>query len=202
MKLFFSPGACSLAPHILLCEARLPFTTERVDTQTHKTEHGTDFYSVNPKGCVPVLELDNGERLTEGPIISQYLSDTAKNTDLMPAAGTFARYRVMEWQNYITSELHKSFSPLFGNPALDSDGKTKYGDVLRKKLGWVSSKLRGKQYLTGDTFTAADAYLFVVSSWAKHVQLDLTDYDDLQKFLARVAARPAVKEAMRQEGLS
>ena len=200
MKLYYSPGACSLAPHIVLRESAMRFELERVDTATHKTEHGVDFYTINPKGYVPVLELDNGERLTEGPIIAQYVSDEAKRRDLMPACGTLARYRVMEWQNYITSELHKSFGPLF-NPAFDAATKTLFKTGLRKRYEWVSDQLRGKQYLTGDAFSAADAYLFTVTAWAKYVGLDLAACVDLQAFLGRVAARPAVQEAMKAEGL-
>ncbi|HJV62432.1 MAG TPA: glutathione transferase GstA [Albitalea sp.] len=200
MKLFFSPGACSLAPHIVLREAQLPFELERVDTKTHKTQHGADYYGINAKGYVPLLELDNGERLTEGPVIAQYLADTADNRTLMPPAGTPQRYRVMEWQSYITSELHKSFSPLF-NPAFDAAAKANFVAALRKKFDWIDSQLEGKQHLTGDAFTAADAYLFTVASWAPHVQLDLSDLKHLQAFMQRVAARPAVQEAMRAEGL-
>ena len=200
MKLYFSPGACSLAPHIVLRESGLPFTLEKVDTGAHKTAQGADYFTINPKGQVPVLELEDGDRLSEGPIVAQYIADKAKNTSLMPAAGTKARYRVLEWQNYVTSELHKSFTPLF-NPAVNAEAKSVLADNLKKKYQWVSTQLEGRQYLTGDTFTAADAYLFTVTCWAKYVNLDLSDLDNLQKYLSRVAARPAVKEAMRAEGL-
>ncbi len=200
MKLYFSPGACSLSPHIVLREAGLPFTLEKVDLTTHKTSQGVDYYTINPKGQVPVLELDNGDRLSEGPIVAQYVADTAKNADLMPLAGTHARYRVLEWQNYVTSELHKSFTPLF-NPDVNAEAKGVLAKLLKKKYRWVATQLEGRQYLSGDTFTAADAYLFTVSGWAKHVNLDLSDLTGLQTYLSRVAARPAVKEAMRAEGL-
>ena len=200
MKLYFSPGACSLAPHILLYEAALAHTLVKVDTSTHRTEQGIDFYTVNPKGYVPVLELDDGQRLCEGPIIAQFIADHARRSDLMPAAGSMERYRAMEWQNYITSELHKSFSPLF-NPALDAQAKAVFVAVLAKKFKWISGQLRDKPYLLGDTFTAADAYLFTVAGWAEHVSLDLSDFEHLQAFLKRVAARPAVQEAMRAESL-
>jgi glutathione S-transferase len=200
MKLYYSPGACSLAPHIVLCEAKLPHTLIKVDTSTHLTENGTDFYTINPKGYVPVLELDDGQRLSEGPIIAQFIADHTRGEDLMPAAGSMARYRVMEWQNYITSELHKSFSPLF-NPALDAPAKAVFAAILSKKFGWVSGQLRGKSYLTGESFTAADAYLFTVAGWAKYVSLDLSDFEHLQAFLKRVASRAAVQEAMKAEGL-
>jgi len=201
MKLFFSPGACSLAPHIVLREAGIAFTLEKVDTGSHTTSAGDDYYAINPKGCVPVLELKDGQRLTEGPIISQYVADVAENTDLMPAAGSLDRYRVMEWQNYVTSELHKSFSPLFGNPGVDDAAKPHFAAALQRKFKWVSDQLKGKKYLTGDKFTAADAYMFAVASWAKYVNLDLSEHVHLQDYLKRVADRPAVKQAMQAEGL-
>ncbi|HEX8614693.1 MAG TPA: glutathione transferase GstA [Telluria sp.] len=205
MKLYYSPAACSLVPHILLCEANLPHTLIKVDTGTHLTEDGIDFYTINPKGHVPVLELDDGQRLSEGPIIAQFIADHARREDLMPGAGSMARYRVMEWQNYITSELHKSFSPLF-NPAFDAPAKAVFAANLGKKFSWVSDQLGAKPFLTGDSFTAADAYLFTVAGWAKFVNLDLSsgdggDFRHLQAFLERVAARAAVQEAMKAEGL-
>lgn len=200
MKLYYSAGACSLAPHIVAKEANLALTLERVDLGAHKTTDGTDFYSINPKGSVPFLLLDSGEYLSEGPIICQYLADVAGNTSLTPAAGTMARYRVMEWQNYITSELHKSFSPLF-NPASSADTKAEFAAGLSKKYAWVSEQLAGKNYLTGDTFTIADAYLFVVTNWTKYVGVDISAYAPLQQFLQRVASRPAVLAALKDEGL-
>ncbi len=200
MKLFFSPGACSLAPHIVLKETQQTFKLEKVDTGTHTTAGGADYYAINPKGAVPVLELENGERLTEGPIIAQYLADKAGRADLLPAAGSMDRYRVMEWQNYITSELHKTFTPLF-NPDLDSSAKKTLASVLRKKYEWVNTQLQSKNYLLGQSFTVADAYLFAVTGWAKYVSLDLSDLKHLQDFLARVSGRPAVREALKAEGL-
>lgn len=200
MKLYYSPAACSLAPHIVLREAGLPFELVRVDTSTHKLADGSDYYAINPKGQVPVLELDDGSRLTEGPIICQYLADRAENRQLMPAPGTMQRYRVMEWQNYITSELHKSFSPLFG-PAFDGTAKKTFRENLAKKFAWVVEQLGDKPYLTGETFTAADAYLFVVSGWARFVDLDLSHLPQLTAFRERVAARPAVAQALKAEGL-
>ena len=200
MKLFFSPGACSLAPHIVLKETRQAFTLEKVDTGTHTTADGADYYAINPKGAVPVLELENGERLTEGPIIAQYLADKAGRADLLPAAGSMDRYRVMEWQNYITSELHKTFTPLF-NPDLDSSARKTLAGVLRKKYEWVNTQLQSRDYLLGQSFTVADAYLFAVTGWAKYVSLDLADLKHLQDFLGRVAGRPAVREALKAEGL-
>jgi len=198
MKLYFAPGACSLAPHILLKETGLPHTLVRVDMGKHQTQDGTDFYLINPKGYVPVLELDDGQRLTEGPVIAQFLADHSGREDLMPAAGSMARYRVMEWQSYITSELHKSFSPLF-NQALDASAKALFVALLRKKFSWLSDQLQGKSSLTGDGFTAADAYLFTVAGWAGHVGLDLTDLAPLQACLKRIAARPAVQAALAAE---
>jgi len=200
MKLYFSPGACSLAPHIVLREAKQPFTLEKVDTGTHKLADGSDYYAVNQKGQVPVLEMDGGGRLTEGPIITQYIADKAARTDLVPAAGTMERYRVMEWQNFITSELHKGYTPLF-NKTLDAEGKKVLSGVLLKKYQWLDEQLAGKTYLTGDTFTAADAYLFTVTNWSKYVGLDVSGFKNVQAFMARVAERPAVREAMAAEGL-
>jgi glutathione S-transferase len=200
MKLYYTPGACSLAPHILLHESGLPFSLERVDLATHKTETGADYYGINPKGYVPTLELDNGERLTEGPVIAQYIGDQAGNTELMPAAGSLARYRVMEWQSYLNSELHQSFAPLF-NPSFDAASKAFFVSRLQQKFAWVSTQLRGKQYLTGASFSAADAYLFVLAGWAPYLNIDLPNTEELQGYLPRIAARPAVQKAMQSEGL-
>lgn len=200
MKLFYSPGACSLAVHIVLHEIGQPFTLERVDLGTHKTVHLDDYYRVNPKGYVPLLALDDGQYLSEGPVINQYLCDLAGRQDLMPAAGSLARYRVMEWQSFITSELHKGFGALF-NPALDTAAKTIFSSAVHKRLQWVSQQLQGKQYLTGDTFTAADAYLFTVANWAGYVNLELVDCSALQAYQARTTARPAVQAALKAEGL-
>ena len=200
MKLYYSAGACSLAPHIVAKEAGLAITLERVDLRAHKTADGSDFYGINPKGSVPFLLLDSGEYLSEGPIICQYLADLEENNTLIPAAGTMARYRVMEWQNYITSELHKSFSPLF-NPASAVETKAEFAAGLKKKYAWVSAQLADKNYLTGDDFTVADAYLFVVTNWTKYVGLDISEYTPLTQFLQRVASRPAVLAALKEEGL-
>ena len=200
MKLYYSPGACSLSAHIALHEAGLACTPMLVSTKSHQLQDGTDFYSINPLGYVPVLELDNGERLTEGPAIVQYIADLAPASNLAPAAGSMARYRLQEWLNYITSELHKGFSPLF-NPATPEDYKPVARAALMARFTWVNAQLEGKQYLMGDQFTVADAYLFVVSNWGQYVGVDVSGFEHLVAFRARVAARPAVQEAMKAEGL-
>lgn len=200
MKLYYSRGACSLTPHILLREAGLPFTLARVDTAAHKTEDGSDYFAVNPKGYVPLLELDSGERLTEGPVICQYICDLARRTDLMPAAGTMQRYRVMEWQGYVNSEIHKTYGPLF-DPDLETAVKAKFAAALRKKYEWLDSELEGNDYLTGTSFTAADAYLYNVTRWARYVKLDVADLPSLQAFMQRVAARPSVRDAAKAESI-
>jgi glutathione S-transferase len=200
MKLYYSPGACSLSPHIVLRESGLAFTPVLASTKTHKLADGTDYYTINPKGYVPLLELDNGERLTEGPVIVQYVADQAPDKKLAPPAGTMARYRVMEWLNFITSELHKGFSPLF-NAAFPEDGKAIYRTKVKDRLTWVNQQLEGKSYLMGNDFTVADAYLFTVAGWGKHVGVDISGLNNLTAYMARVAARPAVQEALKAEGL-
>jgi glutathione S-transferase len=200
MKLYFSPGACSLSPHIVLLETGLPFTTERVDLDKKQTARGADFRSINPKGYVPALELDDGSVLTEGPAIVQYLADQAPASKLLPAAGTIGRYRVQEWLNFVSAELHKNFGPLF-NPAASEDMKEAARASITSRLAYVARELEGKHYLLGEQFTVADAYLFTVASWAGHIQLDLSDWPALQAYLARVGARPAVQQALRDEGL-
>ena len=201
MKLYYSPGACSLSPHIVLREAGLNFDLALASTKTKKLADGSDFYQINPKGQVPVLELDNGERLTEGPAIVQYIADQAPTSKLAPPAGSMQRYRLMEWLNFITSELHKSYSPLF-NPAMPEEGKAVYRARISERLQWVDSQLEGKQYLLGDEFSVADAYLFTVSGWSKVVGVDMGALKNLNAFRDRVAARPAVKAAMEAEGLN
>jgi glutathione S-transferase len=201
MKLYYSPGACSLAPHIVANEAGISLALEKVDTGKHVTAGGVDYYTINPKGQVPFLQLDDGSTLSEGPIIAQYLADQAQARRLMPESGTGARYRVMEWQNFITSELHKGFSPLF-SPRFDAAAKAAHAATLRQRYEWIDKQLAGKDYLTGSEFTAADAYLFTVTSWAKYVKLDLSDLKNLQAYLARVASRPAVAKTLKEEGLA
>ena len=200
MKLYYSPGACSLSPHIALLEAGLKFDLVSTSTKTKKLADGSDFYLINPKGSVPVLELDNGERLTEGPAIVQYIADQAPEKNLAPANGTMARYRLQEWLNFITSELHKGFSPLF-NPATTEEYKPQVRAKLAERFAWVNEQLEGKQYLLGDQFGLADIYLFVVSNWGQYVGVDIAGYPNLVALRARVAARPAVIAAMTAEGL-
>ncbi len=200
MKLFYSPGACSLSPHIVLLESGLQFTTEKVDLKSKKTDTGLDFTSINSKGAVPALQLDDGRVLTEGAAVVQYLADQRPDTGLAPRPGTFERYQLAEILNYIASEVHKGFSPLF-NPAISADAKTAALANLEKKFQWLSGFLGDKHYLLGDTFTVADAYLFTVLSWSSHVGADLAKHHVLTAYLARVGHRPKVQEALKAEGL-
>jgi glutathione S-transferase len=196
MKLYFSRGACSLHPHITLREAGLEFELVRVDLRSHKTEDGADFYAVNPKGYVPVLELDDGSRLTEGAVIDQYIADRKPEAKLIPPAGTMERYRVQEWLNFIASEIHKAFSPLFFG-----DEATK--DLARQRVGHrfdlVSKTLESHPYLVGDAFTVADAYLFNMLIWTKFTGIDLAKWPALKAFFERVSERPSVKAALAAE---
>ena len=200
MKLYYSPGACSLSPHIVLRESGLAFEPVLASTKTHQLADGTDYYSINPKGYVPLLELDSGERLSEGPVIVQYIADQVPASHLAPANGTMARYRLQEWLNFTTSEVHKSFGALF-NPAMPAEAKALYRTKLGERFAWVNGQLEGKQYLMGDAFSVADAYLFTVTNWARHVDLDVSGLPNLTAYMARVAARPAVQAAMKAEGL-
>jgi glutathione S-transferase len=200
MKLYFSPGACSLSPHIALREAGLAFDLVKVDTKTHRFDGGGDFYSVNPKGYVPVLELDGGERLTEGPAIVQYIADRKPESGLAPKAGTLERVRLQEWLNFLTSEIHKGFSPLFS-----ADTPEDYKPVVRKRLAgrfdWLSKELDGRDFLMGDRFTVADGYLFTLLGWLPFVGMNLQEWPVLKAYRERIAGRPAVKEALKAEGL-
>ena len=200
MKLFFSPGACSLSPRIALLEAGIPFTTQQVDTKTKQLAGGGDFWAVNGKGSVPVLQLDNGEYLTEGPAIVQYIADQKPESGLAPKAGTMARYRLQEMLNFVTSEIHKGFSPLF-DETLSADAKQNFKDKLDKRFDWLTKQLEGKGYLMGDTFTVADGYLFTVLNWGQWVGIDIAKWPVLVAFQARVSARPKVQEALKAEGL-
>ena len=200
MKLYFSPGACSLAPHIVLNESGLPFTLVKADLRAHKLDDGSDYYQTTSKGQVPLLEFDNGERLSEGPAITQYIADQVPAKKLAPPNGTMERYRVQEWLNFVTSELHKGIGGLF-NPAMPEDGKAVIRARATSKLQWVDERLEGKQYLVGDVFTIADAYLFTVTNWTGHTGIDISGMKNLSAFQARMAARPAVQAALKAEGL-
>ena len=200
MKLYHSPGACSLSPHIALRESGLPFELVLADLKTHQLADGSDYYAINPKGYVPLLELDNGERLSEGPAIVQYIADQAPAKHLAPANGTMARVRMQEWLNFVTSELHKSFSVLF-NAAMPDEAKAIYRTKLSDRFRWIDEQLEGKAYLMGEAFSVADAYLFTVTNWCKFVGLDISALANLNAFMGRMAARPAVQEALKAEGL-
>jgi len=200
MKLYFTPGACSMSPHIALREAGLVFTPVKVNLKDHRLDDGSDFYAVNAKGYVPVLELDDGTRLTERPALVQYIADQAPASKLAPANGTLARYQQQEWLSFITSELHKQYSPLF-DPTTTDEVKGKQRDKIAKRYDWIVEQIGSNDYLTGSTFTVADAYLFTVTNWAKGVGIDVSRWPVLQAFMKRVAARPRVQETMKAEGL-
>ncbi len=201
MKLYYSPGACSLAPHIVARESGTAIDLVKVDTATKKTADGGDFWAVNPKGYVPALVLDDGQVLTEGPVVSQYLADRKPESGLVPANGSLERYRVQETLGYINSEIHKTYSPLF-NPKTSDEVRKDRLEYLHKRYALVDEWLDGKSYLVGDRFSIADAYLFTVTNWANPVKLDLSAYPNLLAFQARVAARPAVQAALKAEGLA
>jgi glutathione S-transferase len=200
MKLYYSPGACSLSPHIALLEAGLPYDLVKVDLRAKKLENGDDFWAVNPKGQVPALGLDSGEVITEGPVIVQVIADQASAKNLAPGRDTAERYKLLEWLNFTTTELHKNFSPLF-NPALSDDTKTFFRDRLMGKFKYLDSKLAGQDYLLGKQFTVADGYLYVMLRWADGHKMDLSGFPNLMAFKDRVAARPKVQEALAKEGL-
>ncbi len=200
MKLYFSPGACSLSPHIILRESGAQFDLEQVNNQEKKTKSGQDFWKINPKGQVPVLEVDGGAKLTEGPVIVQYIADKNPGAGLLPAAGSLDRYRVQEWLNFTTSELHKSFGPIF-RPTTPDDYKKISKENLAKRFDWLDQQLAGKQYLMGDKFTVADAYLFTVLRWMARIEMDIAKWPNLKAYFDRVGARPKVQEAMKAEGL-
>ena len=200
MKLYFSPGACSLSPHIVAQEVGIPLTLVKVDTQKKTLADGGDYWAVNPKGYVPAMELDNGELLTEGPTIVQYLADKKPDAKLLPPAGTMERYRVQEMLGYINSEIHKTYSPLF-RPTTTPELRKDREEYLRKRYGLVEKQLAKGPYLFGEQFTVADAYLFTVTNWANFVKLDLSEFPNLLAFQARVAARPGVQAALVAEGL-
>ena len=200
MNLYYFSGACSLSPHIVALEAGVPVTLVKINSKTKKTESGADYLAVNSKGAVPALQLDDGRVLTEGPAIVQYLADLKPESGLAPRAGSFERYQLMEILNFITSEVHKSFSPLF-NPASSAEMKETFVAILAKKFDWLSGFLGTKPFLLGNTFTVADAYLFTVLNWTVHVKIDLGKWPILADYKARIAKRPKVIEAMKAEGL-
>jgi len=200
MKLYYSPGACSLSPHIVLREAGLSFDLVKKDLHSQTLEDGSDYRTINPKGYVPALVLDDGQVLTEGPAIVQYLADQVPGKKLAPPAGTLERVRLQEWLNYITSELHKTFSPLFNKQASE-DWKAAARALLDRRIDYVAKALEGRNYLMGDTFTVADCYLFTVLNWAAWVKVDLSRWPGASEYLKRVAARPAVQAALQAEGL-
>ena len=200
MKLYYSPGACSLSPHIALREAGQTFELQKVDLKTKKMEGGGEYTEVNPKGYVPALRLDDGQVLTEGPAIVQYVADHSPDSGLAPRPGTIERYRLQETLNFISSEIHKSFSPLFRADAAP-EWKQAATDNLTKRFDLLAKQLDGKDYLFGKQFTVADGYLFTTLNWSKFVNLDLGRWPTLQAYVARVASRPKVQEALRAEGL-
>jgi glutathione S-transferase len=200
MKLYYSPGACSLSPHIVAREAGIDLQLEKVDTKSHTYASGADFYKVNPKGYVPALEIEAGEVLTEGPAIVQYLGDRKPQSGIVPPAGSPERYRLQEMLGFVNSEVHKTYSPLFNNaitPGYAEDRK----EYLRKRYKFLDEHLANHEYLVGNKFSAADAYLFAVTNWAQYVKLDLSPFPNVQAFQQRIAARPAVRQAMKEEGL-
>lgn len=201
MKLYYSPGACSLSPHIALLEAALPFTLEKTDLKTKRTAGGADYLGINSKGAVPALQLDDGRVLTEGPAVVQYIADQRPEAGLAPRWGTFERYQLMEMLNYITSELHKGFATLFA-PGSSAELKTAAMENLGKKFDWLSRRIAQGKYVMGDRFTVADAYLFTVLRWTGYVKMDLGKWPPLVDYLELVGRRPKVQEALRAEGLA
>lgn len=201
MKLYYSPGACSLAPHIVLRESGLAFEAIAAPTKTHRLADGTDYYTINPLGYVPWLALDDGKQLHECAAILQYVADLVPDRQLAPVNGSFARYKLQEWLNFIATELHKGFSPLFA-PGMPDEAKAIAKTRVNGRLQWVDGELADKSFLMGEHFTVADAYLFVVTGWSKHVGLDISGLTNLSAFVDRIGARSAVQETLRAEGLT
>lgn len=201
MKLYYSPGACSLSPHIALLEADLPYELVKVDLRAKKLDNGEDYLQVNPKGQVPALRLESGEMVTEGPVIVQMIADQAASKNLAPARDSSDRYKLLEWLNFITSELHKNFGPMF-SPVLSDDAKAFFKDRVMAKFRYVDGQLAGRDYLMGKQFTVADGYLFTILTWADRMKFDLSGMPNLSAYKARVAARPKVQEALKKEGLA
>jgi glutathione S-transferase len=200
MKLYYTPGACSLASHIVACEAGVDLQLEKVDLRTKTTADGTAFATINPKGYVPALRLDNGELLTEGTAIVQYLADRKPAAGIAPAAGSLDRYRLQEMLGYINSEIHKSFGPLF-NPATTAEQRAERIAYVHKRYDLIEQQLGKHEYLVGDRFSAADAYLFTVTNWTGNLKVDMAKFPNVLAFQKRIAARPAVQAAMKAEGL-
>jgi len=200
LKLYYSPGACSLSPHIALLEAGLQFELEKVDTKAKKTASGADYLTINPNGYVPALQLDNGYVITEGPAIVQWVADQAPQSHLAPPNGTIERTKLQQWLNFISTEIHKSYSPLFSAEVPDAY-KTMTKDKLFKRYAYVNEQLKGKQFLLGNHFTVADGYLFTVTNWANFLKLDLSEFKEVRSFSDRVNSRPKVLQALKAEGL-
>lgn len=200
MKLYFSPAACSLSPHIVACEAGIDLQLENVDLKAHKTASGEDYYTVNPKGYVPALRLDDGSLLTEGPAIVQYLADQKPASKLAPANGTIERYHQQEWLNFVSTEIHKPMGSMF-NPAIKPEQREAAIKQLGNRFDYLTQALAGKSWLMGETFTAADAYLFTILNWANFVKVDMSKWPVLTQYVGRVSARPGVQKALKAEGL-
>jgi glutathione S-transferase len=201
MKLYYSPGACSMAAHIALREAGLKFETEKVDLKEKRTSTGADYTRINPKGYVPALELENGQVLTEAGVVIQYIADQKADLGLAPKVGTLDRYRMMEWIHFVSTEIHKQFGPLF-KPDTPEETKQAQKELLGKRFDYLAEQLKGKQFLMGEKFTVVDAYLFTVLKWTDHLKIDLAPWPILQTYVARVATRPAVVETLKAEGLA
>ncbi|MCQ4345923.1 glutathione transferase GstA [Pseudomonas stutzeri] len=200
MKLYYTPGACSLAPHIVLCELGLPHELVRVDLKTHTLPDGSDYYAINPKGYVPALELEYDQVLTEDAVILQYLAELKADAGLLPPAGSMERWRALEWLNFIGSELHKGLGTLF-NPAVTPEWRQAVLERVFLRLGLVNQALQGSDFLCGRHFTVADAYLFTIVGWTAFMRIDLAPWPALAAYQARIAERPAVRQALREEGL-
>lgn len=200
MKLYFSPGACSMASHLVLNELGLKWETESVSLKEHKTKTGADFYKINPKGYVPALSLDNGQTLTEGAVILQYLADQKPESQLIPKTGTFERYRCQEWLNFVSTEVHKNFSPFFGENMPEQTRMT-LKSTLAKRFEYLANHLKTNPFLMGSQYTVADAYLFTILSWSPHLKIDLTPYPALMGYVERIKSRPATMATLKEEGL-
>ncbi|MBA2404327.1 MAG: glutathione transferase GstA [Bdellovibrionales bacterium] len=207
MKLFYSSGSCSLAPHIVMAELNMMYELEAVNLKD-KTSVSGDYRLINPKGAVPALRMENGEILTEGAIISQYLADQKNDGTMLGKFGTTERYRTLEWLNFVATEIHKNFSPLFGADRMfktvdtQTEVRAAFKAVLNDKIKFVSEKLGNNDFLTGKQFTIADAYMFTCLNWSKHVGLDLSAYSNVNSFMNRVSERPAVMRAMKEQGMT